>query len=417
MHWTGIDGSASNQVNLLNPASTSSNLTIDAFNASGHAISGTGVTSPVKLTLMANQAVTRSVSELFGTASGVASIRIQSTGSDVLATAVVSRNGRTESVPFARTISAFYAPVVNEGAQLSIMNPNSSAVSGTLTLRSAEGQVLSTRQVTLAGFASTSLALADTFGSPSSGYVFGSFANAVVAYESFGQNALNLLAIQPASAVSALYVPFLAVGNGFDTDLNLLNVSDDTVTLRASLYNGTGQAMGSDVLVIIPSGEQLAAPVTRLFSQVPSTGYIRLDVPLVFKGFFGYYPLISGHARIKSSQGDSTVLPLSAYPLTDSYILGSGTGANEFQGLSLVNPGAVAVSVTLQAINPGGTAQSTAALTLNPGQLVSKLTTELFTTPVPANSVIRITASAPIVATTLVGSNSLDSLRSLPVVR
>lgn len=417
LYWTGIDASASNQVNLLNPSGLAANLTIDAFNSSGQAVSGTGITNPVKLTLTANQALTRSPAELFGTSSGVSSIRIQSTNSDVLASAVVSRGGRTESVPFARTVSGFFAPVVNEAAQLNIMNPNSAAVSGTLSLRTAEGRLVSTVPVTLASLASTSLVLANTFNAPSEGYVFGSFSSPVVAFESFGENTLNMLALQPASAVNALYLPFFAVGNGFDTDINLLNVSEDTVQLRGQLFNGTGQRIGSDVLITMPPSEQLAVPVSRLFSQVPSTGYIRFEVPLFFKGLFGYYPLIAGHARIKSAQGDSTAVPVSAFPLTDSYLLGSGTGAGEFQGISLVNPGTAAVSVTLQAVNPNGLVQSTVSVTLNPGQLSSKLITELFTGGVAPQSVIRITALAPIVATTLVGSNSMDSLRSLPVLR
>ena len=226
-----------------------------------------------------------------------------------------------------------------------------------------------------------------------------------------------MVAIQPPASVNSLFVPFFAVGNGFQTDVNLLNESDDTVTLKAQLFNGTGAPVQPNVLITMPPGEQLAIDLDRLFSQVPATGYIRFEVPQLFKAFFAYFPAISGHARVRSSQGGSTVIPLSAYPLQDAFILGSGTGANEFQGIALVNPTAAAATVTLQAMSPGGTVVANSTLSLNPGQVVTRLTTEFFGGGVPAQFVVRVTASAPIVTASITGSYVLDALRSLPVLR
>jgi hypothetical protein len=134
-------------------------------------------------------------------------------------------------------------------------------------------------------------------------------------------------------------------------------------------------------------------------------------------GFFPYFPLISGHAQIRSVQGGSTVIPLSAFPLSDQYILGSGTAASEFQGLTLINPSATAASVTLQAMNGGGTVTASTAVTLNGGQVISRLVTEFFTGGLPPQSVIRITSSSPLVVTAVTGSTTLDILRSLPVLK
>jgi len=419
LYWTGINGSFRNQVNLFNPSSRTANLTIDALNSSGQAVSGTGITNPVKVSLSNNQALVRDVSELFGASSGISSIRIQSTSPDLLATAVVSGNGTTESVPFlSRAIFSVFVPVVNEGAQVQLMNPNSSSTSGVLALRTAEGRLVTTMSLQLAPLASTSVALGTTFNNPSAGYVFASFSNPVVAFESFGEsNALNMVAIQPPASVNSFFVPFFAVGNGFQTDVNLLNESDHTVTLKAQLFNGTGAPVQPNVLITMPPGEQLAIDLDRLFSQVPATGYIRFEVPQLFKAFFAYFPTISGHARVRSSQGGSTVIPLSAYPLQDAFILGSGTGANEFQGIALVNPTAAAATVTLQAMSPGGTVVANSTLSLNPGQVVTRLTTEFFGGGVPAQLVVRVTASAPIVTASITGSYVLDALRSLPVLR
>src|SRR5207253_10923570 len=86
LYWTGADASVATQVNLLNASPNAANLTIDAFDASGQAISATGVTNPVKLSLSANQSLVRTLSDLFGTATGISTVRIQSTNSNLLAT-------------------------------------------------------------------------------------------------------------------------------------------------------------------------------------------------------------------------------------------------------------------------------------------------------------------------------------------
>jgi hypothetical protein len=418
LYWTGANPSLANRVTIFNASSNSANLTIDALNSSGQPVSGDGITNPVKTSLSANQSLVRTVSELFGSANGVSSIRIQSTNADVLASVQVSGAGRAESVPFlTRSMAGFFVPVVNENAQLNLMNPNSSATTGTLTLRTEEGRLVSTQSVQLAALASTSVSLGSVFNNPASGYVFASFSIPVIAFESFGDNnALNMLGIQPGASVGSLYIPFFAVGNGFETDVNLINTSDETVTLKAQLFDSAGSP-GTSVSIIMPPNEQLARLLQRIFSQVPATGYVRFEVPQLFKGFFSFYPVITGHARIRSSQGGSTVVPLSAYALRDSLILESGTAAGEFEGVALVNPNSVPVIVTLQAVNSSGTVLSTVALTLNPGQLISQLTTQLFSGEIPVQSVIRVTSTAPIVATAITGSNGLDVLRSLPVLR
>ena len=414
LYWTGVNQQNQNQINLLNPLSSVANLTIDAFNTAGQAL-----TAPVKLSLSANQSITRTPSDLFGSASGISSIRVQSTGPDVLATAVVAGSGTSESVAFvSRTLASFVVPVVNQGAQLSIFNPNSSQVTGTLTLRTEEAQFVSTVPVTLGALSSTTVSMATGFNTPSRGYVSGDFSAAVIADESFGDSTnLNLLAIQPPAGVAVLYVPLSVVGNGFQTDVNLVNISNDNVTLKGQLYNGSGVAVGPVVLIMIPPREQLARNVTQIFPQTPPTGLIRFEVPQLMSGFFPYYPLISGHVQIRSTQGGSTVIPLSAFPLSDQYILGSGTAANEFQGITLINPGATTASVTLQAMNAAGTVTSSTAVTLNSGQVVSRLISEFFTGGLPPQSVVRVTSSSPLVVTAVTGSTTLDTLRSLPVLK
>ena len=418
LYWTSISGSVQNQVYVTNPSSRTANLTIDAFNAAGQAISGAGVTNPVKLSLSANQSMISSVPSLFGTTAAISTIRIQSTNADLLAAAAVSGNGVSGSVPFiSRAIASAFFPVVNEAAQLQLMNPNSVTATGMLTLRTEDGQVATTAPVSIGPLASTTIAVQTVFNSPRSGYISGVFSNPVIAFESFGETQPNLVAIQPPASADALFIPFVVSLSGLQTDVNLINLSDQTVTLKAQLFTGTGSQPAATSLITMPPGEQLAASIQRIFNQLPPTGYVRLDVPLIFKGFFGYYPTIAGLARIRSLQGGSTVIPLSAYTLADAFVLGLGVPGTEFQGLALVNPTASDVTVSLQALNTSGTVAAAASITLAAGQVVSRLTSELFGAALPAQPVIRVTSSAPIAITAISGSATLDQFRALPVLR
>ena len=399
LYWTGIKASPQNQVHLTNPSSRAANLTIDALNAAGQAVTGAGITNPVKLSLSANQSVLNTVSGFFGTTSDIATIRIQSTNPNLLAAAVVSGSGISESVPFlSRAISSAFFPVVNEGAQLQLMNPNSSTVTGT-------------------PLASTTIGVGNVFNSSLSGYISGVFSNPIIAFESFGQDKPNLVAIQPPAAANALFIPFVVSVSGLQTDVNLINLSDQTVTLKGQLFTGNSPQPAATAEITMAPGEQLAGSVQRVFTQTPSTGYIRLEVPQILKGFIAYYPTIAGLARIRSSQGGSTILPLSAYTLADAFVLGLGVAPTELQGFAFVNPTASGVTVRVQALNANGSVAGTASITLTAGEVATRLASELFGTALPAQPVIRVTSTAPIAITAISGSSTLDQFRALPVLR
>ena len=418
LYWTGIKASPQNQVHLTNPSSRAANLTIDALNAAGQAVTGAGITNPVKLSLSANQSVLNTVSGFFGTTSDIATIRIQSTNPNLLAAAVVSGSGISESVPFlSRAISSAFFPVVNEGAQLQLMNPNSSTVTGTLTLRGEDSRVVASTPLTLAPLASTTIGVGNVFNSSLSGYISGVFSNPIIAFESFGQDKPNLVAIQPPAAANALFIPFVVSVSGLQTDVNLINLSDQTVTLKGQLFTGNSPQPAATAEITMAPGEQLAGSVQRVFTQTPSTGYIRLEVPQILKGFIAYYPTIAGLARIRSSQGGSTILPLSAYTLADAFVLGLGVAPTELQGFAFVNPTASGVTVRVQALNANGSVAGTASITLTAGEVATRLASELFGTALPAQPVIRVTSTAPIAITAISGSSTLDQFRALPVLR
>jgi hypothetical protein len=297
------------------------------------------------------------------------------------------------------------------------MNPTSAAVTGTITLRTQQGALVASTPVSIAPMGSTTVPFQTAFSSPQSGYATLTFSDAVVAFESFGPG--NLVAVLPPAAEPGLFIPFVVGGSGFQTDANLINLADQTVTLQAALYTGSGIQVGSTQSLTLAPGQQLTSSLQSVFSlqQLPDTGYVRLTVPQLSKGFFTYYPTISGLAQIRSTQGGTTVIPVSSYPLADAFVLGDGTSGGGFEGIAMVNPAASNVSVNLLALNLDGSVAATASLTLSPGQVVSQLTTQLFKGALPAQTVIRVTSSAPIAVTAISGSTALDQFRSLPVLR
>lgn len=423
LYWTGIDNSRENRLAIFNPSTGAVNVTFSAFDAAGQLIAGTNIANSVRQSLSANQSSSQTLTEIFGTgAANIATVRVQSTSREVVALGTTSGGGLSESISLLdRGIPNFVVPSTGEDARLNLFNPGNAKVSGTLTFRTATGAAVSTRSVDIDSLASVSLSYQDLFGTNGPGQIGGSFGGPVVAFESFGTaSTLNYVAAQVPAGLPSLYVPFFATGGGYETDLNLINSSDQLVTLTAQLVDNQGSAIASSTRQItMPAGGQLSTTVGQLFQvqNLISSGYVRLQVPPVSRGFWTFYPAISGHARIRGGQSASTVIPLSGYPQSDSSILESGVSSGFFQGIALVNPNNGTVAVTLQALSSTGAVLLTATVNLAAGQISSRLVTEYFSAAIPEHSVIRVTSALPIVVTSVTGSSSGNLLRAAPGLR
>jgi hypothetical protein len=415
LYWTGVNPTLQNQIEVTNTASQPSKLTIDAFDSKGNAISGTGVAGPVTLTLGGSQSMISTLSNLFSTVAGVSSIRIQSTSPDVVAAAIITGNGANQSVPFvAVPVASLIVPVVSESAQLYVMNTTIAPITGTITLITATGNIVSTAPVNLAPLASRALTVQTAFGvTPQSGYASAVFSDLVIAYESFGTG--NLQPIQPPTAQPSVFVPFIAGGSSFRPSVKLINVSQDIINLSASLFAGNGSLSATQPITMQP-GQELVETMQQMFSQSPDTAYIEFDLSQIGKGIFVSYPLISGQAQIETLQGGSAVIPFAANPSSNAFILGQAISPAAFEGIAFLNPTATNVTVSIQALKLDGSVAATATLTLGSRQLTAELTNQLFSVALPAQTIIHITSSAPILATAMTGSTALDQIFALPVM-
>jgi hypothetical protein len=414
LYWTGINPSLQNQIEVTNPASSqSSKLTLDALDSKGNAVSGTGVTSPVRITLSANQSLMSSVSNLFGTVAGISSIRIQSTTPDLLAAAFITGNGVNQAVPFVSLpVTSLIFPIVTDGAQFYIMNTTVAPITGTLTLLTAEGDPVSASAISLPPLGSTVLPV-PTGRAPQSGYASAVFSDSVIAYESFGKG--NLEPIQPPAAQPSIFAPFIAGGTSFKPSVKLINVSHQVITLNAGLFGSNGSLLATQPITMQPT-EEVVETMQQMFSQSPDTAYVEFALPQTGQGIFASYPLIDGQAQLETTQGGSTVIPLSASQSADTFILGQAISSTAFEGIAFLNPTKSNVSVTVRALKIDGSVAATATLTLAARQLNAQLTSQLFDGTLPPQTVIRVTSSAPIAVTGITGSTGLDQILALPVM-
>src|SRR5438270_387689 len=110
---------------------------------------------------------------------------------------------------------------------------------------------------------------------------------------------------------------------------------------------------------------------------------------------------MDGQGQIQTSQGASTVIPLSVNPSTDAFILGHAISPAGFEGIAFLNPTASNVTVSVQALKADGTVAATATVAVGPRQLVAQLTNQLFNGGLPAQTVIHISSSVPIAVTAI----------------
>ena len=409
LYWTAIDGTRSNVLLIFNPSSSAANLTITALEGNGT------IRSTVRQSLGAGQSSSQSLASLFGTVSrDITTLQIQSTARDIVAVGKASlSSAQTDTIALVdRGVPEFVLPANGFFTRFSFFNPMTTTVTGTITLRSEGGSVLGTRNITVGPMMTVSDSGIELFGTASGFNLVGAFATPVVAVETFANAEVMESAVaQPPAGIGSLYVPFFVTGNGYETELSLINQASETAVLTATLVDDAGTSQ-SKTISLAP-GQQFLGKGSETFGRSSfTTGFIRVDVQSIPRALWTYYPAVTAHARIRFSDKASTVLAVSTYPQSDAFILDSGTASSEFQGIALINPTETTATVTLQAIGSNGTVLRTATLTLEPGRAISRLTTELFSTSIPEGSVIRVQSGVGIVTTSITGTLNGDAMRS-----
>jgi hypothetical protein len=215
--------------------------------------------------------------------------------------------------------------------------------------------------------------------------------------------------------MNTLFFPQIAVLGGIQTQLSVVNYSEETVILTITAYRPNGEPFDPAALQTNPAmrgleaGEILQTDVAELFGfQGTETrdGWLKVQsTSEAINGSVSY--VIGGKSRAAVScdpQGRKQAL--------FSHI---ATSLGYFTGISVLNPGAVAANLRIVGMEPDGNTLGTYTSTLQPHHRISKLINELISeTAGQAGGFIWITSDQPVYLTSLFGSQGSGVLANIP---
>ena len=374
---------------------------LTALDSDGNLVSGEGINNPGMLIVPGGGQTSVLLVEVFG--------------SEILSsslTAVVSRSRRADTATLFLVgdeesnlldggtaaqdpLNKFVLPSVSREGEspfttVHLFSPSVDAdVDVELELYDWSGEVISSKTVSLAPRGSLVQDLEPLFdvelSAFSRGYVRGSTdGDGVLAFETFGnEQAINLLAAQRTSLRQASYrVAHFAVGEGFDTELNLLNVDPSKgTTLTISAFDDQGDLLLSAKEISLPSGEQAILSLASLFGLSAGeflVGSLFIEQENVFKGPFPSLPALSGSVRFAGPSGMlSASLPLFLVANSNALYPHVAQDLGFFTGVAILNLQDDPVEVKVESIDAAGQSLGEKTMTLDSGARISRLLVEL----------------------------------------
>jgi len=218
---------------------------------------------------------------------------------------------------------------------------------------------------------------------------------------------------KPAEPGQILELPRTAAGLGWDTYVDIANLSDSASagSIRARLQSGD----------LLPAHEITLPPhgFARIkFSELPGMATSQLQggsAQIQMSGKTGASALLLG----PPGSGLATSLPVYLSP-GNEYVFGQVANGNLggfqlFTGLAVANPGAEGSQVTVQVLDVDGTLRGETAFMLAAGASRVELLSELIPTlPAQFGGHVHISASRPILAVEIFGDSALSFLSAVP---
>lgn len=419
-------------VALANLDQAAAFLQLTALDRDGTEPTGPGINNPVVLSsLGAGRQYPFLDYELFGSGlrqhSPVGWARIESTvrgvsGIFLLFDAALSLldGGSMNELPLA---SAVLGEVRGDGfTRVNMINPHPFAAEATLELVAADGIPARSVRRTIAAMGSVVEDLsADLFPgaslSPSS-YVRVEAPAGLLVSELTGRSGSDLeflYAQDTTGGATRLYAPQYAVGNGWRSTISLVNLEPTPGEVALRLIGGDGRELAARQVSVAARGK-IHVDDPAFFGDLPSGsggGLVQGYVEVTCSGV-----RLVGHIVFGDAGGRfSAALPLVAR-LRDSAIFGHVASSRVwYTGLAVVNPGSEDVESTITVYQADGTPALSRILSIPAGQRVSGLLTEFFPLPPDEERIsgyIRLTASRPVAAFALFGTNEGSVLAAIP---
>ncbi len=412
----------------VNLDDTSTRLSFMAFDQSGFALTGAGITNPRSIELRSGEQLALVDTQIFG--DGLASTDAVGWASLESSTARVAAFSLSfnEALDYmdgadssAGTLISFVFPEVESRGetQIRIANPGPESVALVLELVSADGSARGLAERTIPGGGLLAQGASDLFpghSMTSSDYIRGGAAGGVISSESLwiGTSSVRVLNGQDATAgARTLYCPQYAVGDRFLTTLSIVNLdSEETaVTLRFHPDNGTPSTVQREL-------------------RVAGRGKIEVRDPQFFGDFGaaltqGYVEILSSGARLTGSVsfGDAVLGEFAAsMPLVT--VLGKrlvyahvASDATYFTGIAVVNPNETDASVLIEVFDSNGSVAASRILSIAAGERRSNLLTEYFPELVGrdlSGGHISVSADIGVASFALFGTHRLKVLAAIP---
>ncbi|MBI1746450.1 MAG: hypothetical protein HYR55_07665 [Acidobacteria bacterium] len=321
-----------------------------------------------------------------------------------------------------------------QSTSLSLFNPNDRSAAVTLELISRQGETLDMASVAIPARGTYTVDTRDLFNPAlpaGGGYVYGRADQGVVSSETFGQGAaLGGLIGQSTDMYygSELYVSHFVQGDGFYSEITLINRADVPLDIAVKALDDTGHLlrlpeMGENPATIrVAAHGQYVARMDELFRWTGDrliVGQLEFEV----RTFRGFYPLnfsMAGALVIGNDrQKILAALPLVIPPARQLFFAHVIEAPGLFTGIALLNSsGHSDAEVVLTIYSPDGSSVGFKRFILRPHERIARLVREL----VPEayglrGGMIRVRSDGYVQGYSLVGSERLDFLSASPPQR
>lgn len=225
------------------------------------------------------------------------------------------------------------------------------------------------------------------------------------------------------NTASESYSAQLASTPDIYTNVNVINVSDQTRTVEVTAIGEDGSNLTDPVNLTLTPGEQMEQDAGDLFSFA-ATGSDKVSSASPASS------VVVGSLRVEADGpgvigdvifGDPTLftyaasMPLQTRKFTKAVFSQVANTLNFFTGLAFYNPNPVAALVTIQVFAGEGIKTGEETITIEAGQRISKLVPELVpSTAGQVRGYIVIQSTQPLIAQQLFGESSLSLLSAVP---
>ena len=416
---------------IVNPSADTAEVTITAYGDDGQLLSGTGISNPVSISIPAEEQYSGLTSELFGEGLDPGTVGwFQATS---------ATNGLTgfflflNEPPFAifdgadlpaSALDILFTQVRLDAGyitELNLLNPGNASANLELELIRAGNPTL-TGSLSLAPKGAARVDVANFFGAGATSdmaYVKVGSDEKIAGFELIHAPEGDLAGLNARSAedqLTHLYFPQMAVLGDFQTQVGVLNPSDQAVILTLSAFDPNGSLYGTEDLQNNPVTRSLAPDemlVEDLESMFGFSGEETLDgwlkVESSSESITGYLTY-----RLPTLGAAATVTP-NRVGQTQAIFSHIATVDGLFTGVAVLNSGQAAANLLILAITPTGDILGTFSTVLSPQARLSKLITELI--PEAENQpggLIFLRSDSPVHLTSLFGTSVQSVLSNIP---